>query len=124
MAETGAKPVDFIGSTKKVLRGFPDEVKESIGHGIWVAQTGERVDYAKPLKGFGGAGVLELIVDHSNGNTYRGVYTVNFPKAIYVLHAFIKKSKKGIQTPRQEIDLIKKRLAEATKCYKATYGDK
>jgi phage-related protein len=121
--ELEAKAVEFIGSTKKDLKRFPEDVRVAIGHGIWMAQNGERAGNAKVLKGFGGAGVLELIADHSDGNTYRGVYTISFPREIYVLHAFIKKSKRGIKTPQQEIELIRRRFALAAEKYKAKYGD-
>jgi phage-related protein len=123
MEEPGSKPLDFIRSTLKDLREFPDEVKVSIGHALRVAQNGDKAPNAKPLKGFGGAGVLEIVVDHK-GLTYRAAYTVKFPKEIYALHAFIKKSKSGIETPKKEIDLIEKRLKEAEQKYKAKYGDK
>jgi phage-related protein len=75
----------------------------------------------KSLKGFGGRGVLE-VVDDLDGNTYRAVYTVKFAGAVYVLHAFQKKSKKGLATPQREIDLIKERLKRAKVHYKSHYG--
>ena len=106
------KPVVWIGSTKAGLRGFPEEVKDSIGFALYVAQQGGKHPDEKPLRGFGGAGVLEIIEDH-RGDTYPAVYTVRLAGRVYVLHAFQKKSKAGIHTPRAEIDLIKSRLKRA-----------
>lgn len=91
------------------MRGLPVTVRRGFGLSLFAAQLGETPPEAKPLKGFGGAGVLELIED-AKGNTYRAVYTVRFREAIYVLHVFQKKSKHGIATPRHEIDLIRERL--------------
>jgi phage-related protein len=106
------KPTVWIGSAKADLRAFPEEVKDSIGFALYVAQQGGRHIGAKPLRGFGGAGVLEIIEDHL-GDTYRAVYTVRLAGRVYVLHAFQKKSKTGIQTPKAEINLIKSRLKRA-----------
>jgi phage-related protein len=90
-----------MGSSRKDLKAFPDLVQDACGFALWLAQTGRKHPNAKPLRGFKGAGVLE-IVENREGNTYRAIYTVRFAKAVYVLHAFQKKSKKGIQTPRYE----------------------
>lgn len=90
---------------------FPDEVQDSFGFELFLAQTGQHPPSAKPFKGLGG-GVLELADIHF-GDTYRSVYTVRFADAIYVLHAFKKKSKQGIKTPKREIELIKRRMAAA-----------
>ncbi len=106
------KPAVWIGSAKADLRAFPDEVKDAIGFALYVAQQGGKHTGAKPLRGFGGAGVLEIIEDHQ-GDTYRAVYTVRLAGRVYVLHAFQKKSKSGIQTPKAEINLIKSRLKRA-----------
>ncbi len=106
------KPVVWIGSAKADLRTFPEEVKDSIGFALYVAQLGGKHTAAKPLRGFGGAGVLEIIEDH-HGDTFRAVYTVRLAGQVYVLHAFQKKSKAGIQTPKAEINLIKSRLRRA-----------
>lgn len=114
------KGLDFIGSSREDLRAFPEEVKDDIGYALFEAQEGKKPAAAKPLKGFGGAGVLEIIEDFA-GDTYRAVYTVNFKKVIYVLHCFQKKSKHGIKTPQQDIDLIKKRLKTAEQDYKTNY---
>ena len=103
------KPVVWLGSTLDELRKFPEEVRDEMGYALYLAQIGDKHATAKPLKGFGSAGVLE-IVDNYDGDTYRTVYTVKLAGVIYVLHAFQKKSKKGIATPKKDIDLIKKRL--------------
>ena len=110
------KPVRWVGSSKEDLRAFPEEVRRRIGGALWDAQLGLKAPYAKPLKGFGGAGVLE-IVDDFDGDTYRAVYTVRFAGAIYVLHAFQKKSKRGIATPKAELGLIGERLKRAKEDY-------
>ena len=94
-----------MGNNRTVLRGFPAEVKDRIGFALYEAQKGEKAHNVKPLKGFHGAGVLEVMEDY-DGSTYRAVYTVRFSHAVYVLHTFQKKSQKGIATPKQEIDLI------------------
>lgn len=114
------KRLDFIGSSRKDLRSFPEEVKLDIGYALYVAQGGEKPASAKPLRGFGGAGVLEIIENHDS-NTYRAVYTVRFQYVVYVLHCFQKKSKHGIKTARQDIDLIRHRLKAAEEDYRAHY---
>ena len=103
------KSVDWIGSSRKDLRGFPKAVRETVGKALFFAQNGKKHPTAKPLKGFGGASVLEIVEDHI-GDTYRAVYTVKFEEAVYVLHCFQKKSKQGISTPQNELDLVEKRL--------------
>src|SRR5437764_8240541 len=110
------KPVHWAGSSRDDLRKLPDEVTHEIGYALWFAQVGDKHPSAKPLKGFKGAGVLEIVENYS-GDTYRAVYTVRFAKAIYVLHAFMKKSTRGIKTPRHEIDLIEARLRWAKSDY-------
>jgi len=111
------KPVIWIGSSRKDLKSFPDEVRDFVGHTLYQAQMGRRVLRAKPLLGFGGAGVIEIIKDY-NTDTYRAVYTLKFDDVIYVLHAFQKKSKQGIATPKSDVDLIKARLKLAEKDYR------
>jgi phage-related protein len=111
------KPIFWMGSSLDDLRQFSEEVRQTMGFALWQAQNGARHVDAKPLKGFGGAGVLEIVAD-DDGSTFRGVYTVKFPGVVYVLHAFQKKSKKGIKTPQKEIDLIRKRLKIAEGHYK------
>ena len=107
-----AKPCYFLGSSKKDISAMPDDVKSAIGSALFLAQTGSEAPHVKAIKGFGGRGVLEVIEDH-DGDTYRAVYTVKFASAVYVLHAFQKKSKSGIATPKKELDLIASRLRDA-----------
>ena len=114
--EVEPKPVRWIGSSKDDLSAFPEDVKRRVGGALWEAQVGLKASFAKPLKGFGSAGVLEVVED-SDGGTYRAVYTVRFARAVYVLHAFQKKSRRGIATPKSEIDLITLRLARAKEDY-------
>jgi phage-related protein len=118
---TARKPVEWIGSTRNDLRKFPQDVRRVMGQAIDDAQLGAEHPAAKALKGFGGRGVLE-IVDDFDGDTYRAVYTVKFAGIVYVLHAFQKKSKKGIATPQREIDLIKARLKRAEEHWANTKG--
>jgi phage-related protein len=99
------------------MRSFPRAVRIDIGHALFTAQEGKTDPAAKPLKGFGGASVLEIVASH-HGNAWRAVYTVRFQNVIYVLHAFQKKSTKGIATAVREIDLIKQRLTEAERDYR------
>ena len=106
------KPLRWIGSSLKDLRSFPDDIRYDFGYALYQTQHGEKPDAAKPLKGFGSAGVLE-IVESDQGGTYRAVYTVLFSKAVYVLHCFQKKSTRGVKTTQQDIDLIKNRLKVA-----------
>jgi phage-related protein len=106
------KPVVWIGSSLKDLREFPEEVRGEVGYALYLAQIGSKHPDTKPLKGFKGAGVLE-IVENFVGDTYRAVYTVKLAGTVYVLHAFQKRSKTGITTPKQDIDLIKERLKRA-----------
>lgn len=110
------KPVAWVGSAKKELKRFPEDVQDSIGDAIQEVQYGRKPLQAKPLSGFHGAGVLEIIDNH-DGDTYRAVYTVRFSEVIYVLHAFQKKSRQGIQTPKQDIDLVHSRLRLAEEAY-------
>jgi phage-related protein len=114
------KPLEWIASSKKDLKAMPDEVKDSVGYALLLAQLGEKHDNTKPLKGFKGAGVLE-VVDNFDGDTYRAVYTVRFESAIYVLHVFQKKSKSGIATPKKEIELIENRLKVAQEHHQTNY---
>ncbi len=111
------RPLIWIGSSRRDLRDFPRPVRRDIGQALYAAQQGEIDPAAKPLKGFGGQSVIE-IVGHYHGDTWRAIYTVRFPEAIYVLHAFQKKSKKGIATPKRDIDLIRRRLAEAERLHR------
>ena len=106
------KQVLWVGSSKKDLMAMPDEVKSAFGFALYLAQQGKKHQNAKPLKGFSGAGVLEVIEDNL-GDTFRAFYTVKIAENIYVLHCFQKKSKRGIETPKQDIDLIRDRLKMA-----------
>jgi phage-related protein len=106
------RPLIWVGSSLDDLRAFPDAVKGVLGYALYLAQMGGKHPDAKPLRGFGDAGVLEIVDDHAGG-TYRAVYTVRFPSAVYVLHAFQKKAKRGIATPKQDLDLIRSRLRRA-----------
>ncbi|HWA18735.1 MAG TPA: type II toxin-antitoxin system RelE/ParE family toxin [Devosia sp.] len=106
------KDVVWVGSSKDDLRGFPKTVRMEIGFALDLAQNGLKSPHAKPMAGFGSASVLEIrSVDESG--TYRSVYTVKFAETVYVLHCFKKKSKRGIATPKHELDLIRERLAAA-----------
>src|SRR5579872_6217379 len=111
-ARRSIKPVVWIGNTKADLASFPEDVKDAIGYALYIAQRGGKHGAAKPLHGFGGAGILEVAEDHA-GNTYRAVYAVRLAGRIYVLHAFQKKSKAGVKTPRPDIELIQSRLKRA-----------
>lgn len=113
---TARKPVEWIASSRNDLRKFPAEVRRVVGQAIDDAQLGLESPAAKALKGFGGRGVLE-VVDDFDGDTYRAVYTVRFAGVVYVLHAFQKKSKKGIATPKAEMDKVKARLRDAESLY-------
>jgi phage-related protein len=106
------KPVIWVGSSFKDLQSFPRTVQREIGRALLYAQLGGKHPDAEPLRGFGGASVVEIIERH-DGATYRAVYTVRFAGRVYVLHAFQKKSKKGISTPKHELDLIRARLKAA-----------
>ncbi len=110
------KPLFFLGSTRKDLKDCPPQVRQIVGFALYQAQIGMKHLDAKPLKGFGGAGVLEVVADH-HGSAYRGVYTVKFAGFVYALHVFQKKSKKGTKTPKHEVDLIKQRLRAAKEHY-------
>lgn len=117
MGEAKNKRLIWVGSSRKDLSSFPDEVKDVMGYALYQAQLGLKAVSAKPLRGFGGAGTLEIVEDYRT-DTYRAVYTVKFSEFVYVLHAFQKKSKKGIATPKPDVDLIKKRLSIAAEDYK------
>lgn len=110
------KPIIWIASTKNDLVSLPDAVQDEIGFSLYQAQKGGKNDKAKPFKGFGSAAVLE-IVESNVGGTYRAVYTVKFKEVIAVLHVFQKKSKQGIATPKQDVDLIKSRFKLAEQEY-------
>lgn len=113
----------YLGSTEKDAGKLPAEVRELFAHALTVALAGGQHEDAKPLKGFHGRGVIEVVADERN-STFREVYTVKFDEAIYVLHIFQKKSKKNIETPKQDMDLIKQRLKWAEAIQKEQHGKK
>jgi phage-related protein len=106
------REVVFVGSSREDLRAFPAEARREAGYALETVQAGEMPINAKPLRGFGGAGVQEIVADDKDG-TYRVVYTVSLPDAVYVLHAFQKKSTHGIATTQRDIALIRQRLQRA-----------
>ena len=110
--ELSLKPVIWVGSSRKDLRAFPEPVRDHMGYALYVAQRGGKHRDAKTLSGFGGAGVVEIVTDFRS-DTYRVVYTLQYANAVYVLHAFQKKSKTGRETPRRDIELVKQRLRKA-----------
>jgi len=103
------KPIQWIGSSRKDLMSLPVDVRKFFGFALSLAQAGDKHDSAKVLKGFASAGVLE-VVENDIGGTYRAVYTVKFAEAVFVLHCFQKKSKRGIATPQEDMDIIQARL--------------
>lgn len=117
------KRLFWLGSSREDLKQFPDEVQDEMGHGLYLAQMGDRHNHAKTRSGFCSAKVLELRESDRSG-TYRVVYTIEMAEFIFVLHAFQKKSKSGIATPQQEIDLIKRRLKDAKVLYIELKGGK
>ena len=117
----GERPLYWVGSAKRDLLAFPEAVKDDIGTALSVAQFGGKHPAAKPWQGIG-PGVLEVVEDH-DGNTYRAVYTVRFRSAVYVLHCFQKKSRKGVRTPKADVDLISQRLRQARQDYEDRHGN-
>lgn len=116
----GERPLDWVGSSKRDFLSFPEPVKSDIGNAIGLAQFGGKHPSAKPWKGQG-VGVFEVVGDH-DGDTYRAIYTVRFKEVVYVLHAFQKKSPKGVRTARADIDLVERRLKVAQQDHEARYG--
>ena len=106
------KPLFWLGTSRAKLREFPEAVRRAMGFALYLAQAGDKHPDAQPLKGFGGAGVVEVADDY-DGETYRAVYTVKLAGAVYTLHAFQKKSKKGVATPKRDLDLIRTRFRQA-----------
>ena len=111
------RPLIWLGSTRKDVRSFPRPVRRDIGMALYAAQHNELDPAARPMKGFGGSSVVEIVSDFG-GDTWRAVYTVRFAEAVCVLHAFQKKSKRGIATPKRDLDLIHQRLAEAERLHR------
>lgn len=112
------KPCRFVASSQNDLRAFPDPARQSIGLALYAAQQGLTSRAAKPLKGFGGAGVVEIVEDF-DGEACRAVYTIEFAGAVYVLHCFQKKAKRAIATPKKVLDLIRQRLKSAQNDFQA-----
>ncbi len=112
MTVGATKDIVWVASSLDDLKRFPEPVQKVMGFAFFQAQCGGKHLQARPLKGFGGAGVLEIIEDF-DGNAFRTVYTVRFADAVYVLHAFQKRSKKGIKTPKREMDVVRSRLRMA-----------
>lgn len=106
---TSTKPLRWVASSKKDLLAMPEAVRDTFGYALHLAQVGQKHPAAKPLKGFGGAGVLEVVEDFQS-DTYRAIYTVRYAEAVYVLHCFQKKSTHGIATPKPDVELVKARL--------------
>ncbi len=106
------KPLYWLGSSKRDLTALPERVVDVFGYALYLAQAGGKHQQAKPLKGFGSAGVLEVVED-LRGSSYRAVYTVRFAEAVFVLHVFQKKSTRGIATPKADLNLIRERLKMA-----------
>ena len=115
------KPLAWVGSAKRDLLALPEEVIDTFGYALYVAQTGKKHEKAKALHGFGSAGILEIVEDW-RGNAYRAVYTVRFSAAVFVLHVFQKKARHGIATPRQDMELIRERLKLAEQMAKELAG--
>lgn len=109
---TDIRPLFWVGSSKRDLKEFPDEVQQNVGFALHQAQLGDEHTSTKALKGFGGRGVLEIVERH-DGDTYRAVYTVRLKTGVYVLHCFQKKAKRGAQTPKADLELIRSRLRDA-----------
>lgn len=116
----GEKPLYWIGSSIKVIAQFPPEVQRTVGFALSAAQFGGKHTSAMPWRGEG-PGILEVVKDY-DGNTYRAIYTVRFAKAVYVLHAFQKKSPHGIATRQSDIALVKERLKVAQRDYEEKHG--
>ena len=112
MARDPEKPLEWIGSSHKDLMALSSKIRRLFGYALSLAQSGDQHDSAKVLKGFGGAGVLE-VVENDAGGTYRAVYTVKFKEAVFVLHCFQKKSTQGVVTPKVDMDIIRTRLKVA-----------
>jgi len=117
---TGEKPLDWVGSSKKDFLAFPAPVKDEMGNALGLAQFGGKHPSAKPWKGQG-PGVFEVVENH-DGDTWRAVYTVRFREVVYVLHAFQKKSPRGIKTAQVDVDLVERRLKLAQQDYEARHG--
>lgn len=116
----GEKPLFWVGSARSDLLRFPEAVKDDMGVALSVAQFGGKHPTAKPWKGEG-PGIFEVVADHRSG-THRAVYTVRFEGAVYVLHAFQKKSPRGAKTVQSDVELVAQRLRKARDDYEVRYG--
>ncbi len=119
MDEHNPKPVEWVGSSKEDLKKFPAAVRDRMGFALFQAQVGRKHRDAKPLSGLG-SGILE-VVSRFDKDTYRAIYTIRFKNVLYVLHAFQKKSRRGISTPKPELNLIKQRLMVAERHHGGIY---
>lgn len=117
------KPLSWVGSSKRDLMALPMSIRKFFGHALDFAQRGDKHDAAKVLKGFGSAGILEIVEDGRSG-TYRAVYTIKFKEAVFVLHVFQKKSKHGMATPKLDLDIIRERLKVAEQLVKEMRDEK
>ncbi|HEX4066265.1 MAG TPA: type II toxin-antitoxin system RelE/ParE family toxin [Acidobacteriaceae bacterium] len=115
------RAVVWLGSSRRDVRSFPTPVRREIGVALYAAQQGETDPAARSMKGFGGRSVVEIVANF-RGDTWRVVYTVRFAEAVYVLHAFQKKSKRGIATPKEQLELIRRRLAEAERLHRERHN--
>jgi phage-related protein len=104
------KRLEWMGDSRRRLAEFPQEVREEIGYALYLAEWGETHPSAKPMKAIN---AVEIVSDAGTVGTFRGVYTTRFERTVYVLHCFQKKSKRGIETPKSDLDLTKKRLRDA-----------
>ena len=116
----GEKPLDWVGSSKKDFLAFPAPVKDEMGNALGLAQFGGKHPSAKPWKGQG-PGIFELVEDH-DGNAYRAINVVRFEEVVYVLHAFQKKSPRGVKTAQIDVELVRRRLKIAQQDYEVRYG--
>jgi phage-related protein len=123
MSDGDRRDLVWVGSCKEDLLRFPREVRRTMGFALGVAQRGGKHPDAKPLKGFGGAGVLEVVKDY-DGGTYRAVYTVKLAERVYALHAFQKKATRGVGTPKREMDLVRHRLRAAEELHRIWLEEK
>jgi len=115
----GERPLYWVGSSLEDLRAFPETVIDVMGYALHLAQQGGKHPDAKPLKGFPGGSVLEITADYES-DTWRAVYTLKYKDVIYVLHAFQKKSKFGIKTPKQHTNMLNRRLKLAQEHHERT----
>ena len=117
------KPLYWLGSSKRDLLSLPGPVEDLFGYALYLAQDGRKHEQAKPLKGFGSAGVLEVVEDWDR-STYRAVYTVRFEGVVFVLHIFQKKSKRGSATRKHDVELIRDRLEVARRLHEKRCGSR